>query len=83
MSRRDANLDISDRIALALNLPAELTHEIEKHEQYICNETLSNSLIFVPHLTDFEYSYKYDFHFRPIEIAFSLIAPGQGKEFNP
>jgi isoleucyl-tRNA synthetase len=83
MSRRDANLDISDRIALALNLPAELTHEIEKHEQYICNETLSNSLIFVPHLTDFEYSYKYDFHFRPIEIAFSLIAPDQGKEFNP
>ena len=49
--RRDAGLDVSDRIRLQLGLPAELCSQVEAHKETIKSETLATELeVFV--LTD-------------------------------
>jgi isoleucyl-tRNA synthetase len=73
MSRREANLDISDQIALVLDLPADFLQVIEEHKEYICHETLSDSLTVSTHLKEDYHTYKHDLHSREVVISFSRI----------
>ncbi len=41
MTRKDAGLHISDRIALALSVPDEVQAAVETHRDFICHETLA------------------------------------------
>ena len=41
MTRKDAGLHISDRIALALSVPDEVQPAVEAHRDFICHETLA------------------------------------------
>lgn len=46
MTRKDAGLDVSDRIRLFLSLPIELANVIESHQEYVCHETLAEEMYF-------------------------------------
>jgi isoleucyl-tRNA synthetase len=73
MDRREANLDISDQIALVLDLPADFMQVIEEHKEYICHETLSDSLAISTYLKEGYYTYRHDLHSREVAISFSRI----------
>ena len=57
MTRKDAGLNVSNRIQLFLNLPAELVNVVEVHKQYICDETLAEVLRIVRHEGDMKGMY--------------------------
>jgi isoleucyl-tRNA synthetase len=43
-ARRDAGLDLADRIRLAVDLPAAYAAAVEAHQDYLCAETLAAEL---------------------------------------
>jgi isoleucyl-tRNA synthetase len=43
-ARRDAGLDVSDRIALVVGLPPEVRRQVEPHQDFIAGETLATSV---------------------------------------
>ncbi|MET0425640.1 MAG: DUF5915 domain-containing protein, partial [Actinoplanes sp.] len=45
-ARRDADLDVSDRIALVLTAPDEVRAAVETHREFVAGETLATSLTF-------------------------------------
>ncbi|KTR20117.1 DUF5915 domain-containing protein, partial [Curtobacterium citreum] len=47
-ARRDADLDVSDRIALTLRVSTEAEAAVRMHEQLIAAETLSTSVTVTP-----------------------------------
>jgi isoleucyl-tRNA synthetase len=47
-ARRDAGLDVSDRIALAIGLPDQLRAQLAPHEGFIARETLATSVFWGP-----------------------------------
>jgi isoleucyl-tRNA synthetase len=57
MTRKEAGLNVSDRIQLFLNLPAALVSAIEAHKQYICDETLAEILRIVGSEAEMEAMY--------------------------
>jgi isoleucyl-tRNA synthetase len=51
-ARRDAGLDVSDRIALTIAAPWHVTAVVEAHREFIARETLAVSVTLVPALPD-------------------------------
>ena len=47
-ARRDAGLDVSDRIALAVGLPDQVRAQLAPHEGFIARETLATSVTWGP-----------------------------------
>ncbi|WP_410612952.1 isoleucine--tRNA ligase [Amycolatopsis sp. lyj-109] len=47
-ARRDAGLDVADRIALTVDAPAEVVEAARTHEQFLASETLSTSVTYGP-----------------------------------
>ncbi len=45
-TRKDLSLDVNDRIVITVNASTSLREIIEKHQQYIMSETLTNSIIY-------------------------------------
>ncbi len=45
-SRKDAGLNVADRIALMIDAPANVLKAITEHQGYVCEQTLTESLIF-------------------------------------
>ncbi|MGH8792813.1 MAG: isoleucine--tRNA ligase [Stackebrandtia sp.] len=45
-ARKDAGLKVTDRIALRLDAPAEVTAAVETHRQFVAGETLAETLEF-------------------------------------
>ncbi|MFT5285233.1 MAG: isoleucyl-tRNA synthetase [Planctomycetota bacterium] len=43
-ARKDAGLEVSDHIQLRLEGPDEISSAVKEHEQYLCEQTLTNSL---------------------------------------
>ncbi|MFD2422539.1 isoleucine--tRNA ligase [Amycolatopsis pigmentata] len=43
-ARRDAKLDVADRIELVVDLPEDVVTAVRPHEEFICRETLAVSL---------------------------------------
>ncbi|GII22808.1 isoleucine--tRNA ligase [Planosporangium mesophilum] len=44
LARRDAGLDVTDRIALVVDAPAEVAAAVEAHRDFVANETLATSV---------------------------------------
>lgn len=51
-TRKDIDLNVDDRINIALSVDSELLLAIEKHQAYIAKETLATSLLIVDNLED-------------------------------
>ena len=47
-ARRDAGLDVSDRIALTVGLPDQVRAQLAPHEGFIARETLATSVTWGP-----------------------------------
>ena len=47
-TRKNAGLEITDRIAVAAVVPPELREAIEQHRDYVCRETLTVDLTLGP-----------------------------------
>jgi isoleucyl-tRNA synthetase len=45
-ARRDAGLDVSDRITLTIGASAEVTDAVRTHERFVAAETLATSVVF-------------------------------------
>jgi isoleucyl-tRNA synthetase len=45
-ARKDAGLDVSDRIALTLQVPAEVVDAVRTHEEFVAGETLADSVTY-------------------------------------
>jgi isoleucyl-tRNA synthetase len=45
-ARRDAGLDVSDRITVVLDAPAEVTAAVEPHRAFVARETLADDITF-------------------------------------
>jgi len=43
--RKSADFNVTDRISVACRCPDELRSALEKHREYVCNETLATSLV--------------------------------------
>ncbi|GAB3585650.1 isoleucine--tRNA ligase [Amycolatopsis endophytica] len=43
-ARRDAGLDVADRIVLTVDAPADVVAAVEAHEEFLTGETLANSV---------------------------------------
>jgi len=50
-ARRDAGLDVADRIALTIDAPDEVVEAAKAHEEFLAGETLATSVTYAP-LTD-------------------------------
>ncbi|GAA1795832.1 isoleucine--tRNA ligase [Planosporangium flavigriseum] len=46
LARREAGLDVSDRVALVVDAPAEVAAAVEAHRDFVAAETLANSVSF-------------------------------------
>ncbi|WP_433685020.1 isoleucine--tRNA ligase [Nocardia sp. CA-119907] len=51
-ARRDAGLDISDRITLTIAAPGDVLDAVKQHREFIGRETLANDITLVTDLTD-------------------------------
>ena len=71
MSRREANLNVSDRIELTLCLPENILSAIQPHIDFICSETLSNSLRISDSSEHALYTFSYSLNSQPIRVSFS------------
>jgi isoleucyl-tRNA synthetase len=49
-ARRDAGLDISDRITLTITGPSEVLAAATEHERYLARETLANTVAYAHNL---------------------------------
>ncbi|WP_206793495.1 isoleucine--tRNA ligase [Amycolatopsis sp. MtRt-6] len=47
-ARRDAGLDVADRIALTVDAPADVVEAARTHEKFLASETLSTSVAYGP-----------------------------------
>ncbi|HET6703713.1 isoleucine--tRNA ligase [Amycolatopsis sp.] len=47
-ARRDAGLDVADRIALTVDAPADVVEAARTHEQFLASETLATSVTYGP-----------------------------------
>ncbi|MFB9683620.1 isoleucine--tRNA ligase [Amycolatopsis plumensis] len=47
-ARRDAGLDVADRIALTVDAPAEVVEAARTHEEFLASETLATSVTYGP-----------------------------------
>ncbi|MEU0531098.1 isoleucine--tRNA ligase [Amycolatopsis tolypomycina] len=47
-ARRDAGLDVADRIALTVDAPAEVVEAARTHEKFLASETLATSVTYGP-----------------------------------
>jgi isoleucyl-tRNA synthetase len=47
-ARKDADLVITDRIALTLDLPAPVLSAVQAHEAYVCEQVLATDLTYAP-----------------------------------
>lgn len=77
-SRKAANLDISDRIALTITAPAEINAAIEPNVGYLCEQVLATSLT-LGKAEKPEFSYEQTLEGAPIILAFSRDAGTNGK----
>ena len=64
-SRKDAGFNVGDRIAISIKSDNNLQLAIEEHKEYICGETLTDSI-------SFEAASSYDFEFKIEEYALEL-----------
>lgn len=72
-NRKDANLDISDRIKLSIKTTSSiLIKAIENNSEYIKNQTLARELKIVNDITE-DFSFGDDFNNDFITIGFSII----------
>jgi isoleucyl-tRNA synthetase len=46
LARREAGLDVADRVALVVDAPAEVAAAVEAHRDFVANETLAASVTF-------------------------------------
>ncbi|EOD70289.1 isoleucine--tRNA ligase [Amycolatopsis vancoresmycina] len=47
-ARRDAGLDVADRIALTVDAPAEVVEAAQAHQEFLASETLATSVTYGP-----------------------------------
>ena len=47
-ARRDAGLDVADRIALTVQAPDEVVTAVRAHEAFVAGETLADSVAYGP-----------------------------------
>jgi isoleucyl-tRNA synthetase len=47
-ARRDADLDVSDRIALSVSAPDTVWLAVDRHRDFVAGETLATSVAFAP-----------------------------------
>ncbi|WP_290058540.1 isoleucine--tRNA ligase [Amycolatopsis solani] len=47
-ARRDAGLDVADRIALTVDAPADVVEAARRHEEFLASETLATSVAYEP-----------------------------------
>jgi isoleucyl-tRNA synthetase len=47
-ARRDAGLDVADRIALTVQAPADVVDAVRAHEAFVAGETLADSVTYGP-----------------------------------
>ncbi|WP_439378774.1 isoleucine--tRNA ligase [Amycolatopsis lexingtonensis] len=47
-ARRDAGLDVADRIALTVDAPADVVEAAKRHEEFLASETLATSVAYEP-----------------------------------
>jgi isoleucyl-tRNA synthetase len=47
-ARRDAGLDVADRIALTIDAPDEVVEAAKAHEEFLASETLATSVTYAP-----------------------------------
>ena len=67
-SRKDSGLNVGDRIALNVRGDADLQLAIKEHEDYICGETLTESISFEPVN---EYNFEFKIEDFALELAIS------------
>jgi isoleucyl-tRNA synthetase len=51
-ARKNAGLDVSDRIRLVLHVPEDVRAAVEWHRAYVAEQTLAVEVLFVDHLSD-------------------------------
>lgn len=71
-ARKDADLDISDRISLTLHASAEVQEAVREHAAYICDQTLASAIAYgEPQNTAFRFDHQLDD--QPISIGLSTV----------
>lgn len=70
-ARKDADLHISDRIRITLNLPDDMAQAVEQHKAYIAEQTLADSLT-IGASKDAAFRFENMWDDKPVVVAFSL-----------